>query len=61
MEEWRYAKARDLELTTAQSFRSVRREVGLPSAVLGALRWMLVRGYLGLTHRLEISGRGHIF
>jgi 1-acyl-sn-glycerol-3-phosphate acyltransferase len=60
MEEWRYSKARDLDLTARQSFQSVRREVGLPSALLIALRWLLVRAYLRLAHRLEIRGRENL-
>jgi len=60
MDEWRYSPARDLDLSSGQSLTSVRREAGLPTAILSGMRWLLVRGYLGLAHHLQIQGRHHL-
>jgi 1-acyl-sn-glycerol-3-phosphate acyltransferase len=60
MEEWRFEPARDLGLTRNQRRLSLRREVGLESAIT-CLAWRTVtRSYLALAHRLTIRGRENL-
>lgn len=60
MDDWRYDPARDLGLSDAESYRSVRREVGLATTLLTTLRWLVVRSYLRVFHRLRVEGREHL-
>jgi len=57
MDDWRYDSARDLGLSDAERYRSVRREVGLATTLLTTLRWLIVRSYLKVVHRLRVEGR----
>jgi 1-acyl-sn-glycerol-3-phosphate acyltransferase len=43
-----------------QRARSLRRESGLISTLAHGARWALVRGYLAVYHRLQITGREHL-
>ncbi len=60
MDDWRYDSARDLGLSGAESYCSVRREVGLATTLLTTLRWLVVRSYLKVFHRLRVEGREHL-
>jgi len=60
MDDWRYDSARDLGLSDAERYRSVRREVGLATTLLTTLRWLVVRTYLKVFHRLQVEGREHL-
>ena len=60
MEDWRFEPAHDFGLSAEQRRQSLRREVGLESAI-SCLLWRLVtRFYLTVTHRLEICGRENL-
>jgi 1-acyl-sn-glycerol-3-phosphate acyltransferase len=60
MDEWRFEPARDLGLTRTERRLSLRREVGLESAIT-CLAWRtLTRSYLAFAHRLEICGRDNL-
>ncbi|PZR74967.1 MAG: 1-acyl-sn-glycerol-3-phosphate acyltransferase, partial [Chthoniobacterales bacterium] len=60
MEDWQFVPARDLGLTRRERRLSLRREVGLESAI-SCLAWRtLTRGYLALAHRLEVRGRENL-
>lgn len=59
-EKWSYDSARDLGLSDAERARSVRREVGLLTTLLTTLRWVVVRCYLRLFHRLVVEGRENL-
>lgn len=56
-DQWRYDSARDLGLSDSERARSVRREVGLLTTVMTTLRWVVVRCYLRLLHRLQVEGK----
>ena len=60
LEEWTYKPARDLGLPAHERRLSLRREVGLISA-MSCLMWRgLTRAYLAIAHRLEIRGRENL-
>ena len=60
MEDWRFEPAHDFGLSAEQRRQSLRREVGLESAI-SCLLWRLVtRFYLTVAHRLEIRGRENL-
>ena len=59
-DQWRYDSARDLGLSDADRARSVRREVGLLTTLTTTLRWVVVRCYLRLFHRLRVAGEEHL-
>jgi 1-acyl-sn-glycerol-3-phosphate acyltransferase len=60
MEDWRFEPAHDFGLSAEQRRQSLRREVGLESAI-SCLLWRLVtRFYLTVAHRLEIHGRENL-
>lgn len=59
-DQWQYDSARDLGLSDSERARSVRREVGLLTTVLTTLRWVVVRCYLRLFHRLEVQGKASL-
>ena len=60
MKEWQFEPARDLGLTRNERRLSLRREVGLETAI-SCLAWgMLTRGYLAAAHRMEVRGRENI-
>lgn len=60
MEEWQVQPACDIGLTRNQRRLSLRREVGLESAIT-CLAWRaLTRSYLALVHRLQIRGRENL-
>lgn len=60
MDEWQFEPARDLGLTRSEQRLSLRREVGLESAIT-CLAWRTVtRIYLALAHRLRIRGRENL-
>jgi 1-acyl-sn-glycerol-3-phosphate acyltransferase len=57
MEDWRFEPAGDLGLSSAERRLSLRREVGLESAI-SCLTWRtFTRAYLAVAHRLQIRGR----
>ena len=60
MHEWDYRPAADLGLPAGERFRSLRRENGLISTGLHLAWWSAVRGYLGVWHRLAVTGREHL-
>ncbi len=60
MDNWQYQPARDLDLTPAERWRSVRRECGLLEWSVQAGWWFMVRTYLNAYHRLRIVGLHHI-
>ncbi len=60
MEEWRFEPAHDLGLSPEQRRLSLRREVGLESAISCLLWRTLTRIYLLLAHRWEIHGRENL-
>jgi 1-acyl-sn-glycerol-3-phosphate acyltransferase len=60
MDKWDLQPARDLGLPAGERLRSLQRESGLISTGLHLAWWSLVRGYLGLWHRLAIRGQQHI-
>ena len=60
MSEWRFRPARDHGLTPAERMRSAAREPGLGGVALAAAWRGLVRLYLRLFHRLEVTGREHL-
>lgn len=57
MKEFELRPARDHGLPAEQRLRSLSRERGLGSVLLGSGWRMLLRGYLRGFHRLEVSGR----
>lgn len=60
MEAWRFEPARDLGLTRNERRLSLRREVGLETAISSFLWRSITRAYLALAHRLEIRGCNHL-
>jgi 1-acyl-sn-glycerol-3-phosphate acyltransferase len=60
MEEWRFEPAHDLGLSGEQRRLSLRREVGLESAISCFLWRSITRLYLAIAHRLEIRGRKNL-
>ncbi len=60
MEEWRFEPARDLGLSASERRLSLRREVGLESAISCFLWRSVTRLYLAVAHRLEIRGRENL-
>jgi 1-acyl-sn-glycerol-3-phosphate acyltransferase len=59
-DRWRYESARDLGLSNADRARSIRREVGLLTTMMTTLRWVVVRCYLRVFHRLRVEGAEHL-
>src|SRR6266568_1697364 len=60
MEEWRFEPAHDFGLSAEQRRLSLRREVGLESAISCFLWRSITRLYLASAHRLEIRGRENL-
>ncbi len=60
MEEWQFEPARDLGLTRSERRLSLRREVGLESAITCLVWRTITRTYLAVAHRLEIRGRENL-
>lgn len=60
MTEWKLRPARDHGLQTEERLRSLSRERGLGSLVLGSAWRAGVRGYLALAHRLVVTGRENL-
>src|SRR5437660_7433816 len=60
MEEWRFEPAHDFGLSAEQRRLSLRREVGLESAISCFLWRSITRVYLAIAHRLEIRGRENL-
>src|SRR5436305_12815847 len=60
MEEWRFEPAHDLGLGAEQRRLSLRREVGLESAISCFLWRSITRLYLAIAHRLKIRGRENL-
>jgi 1-acyl-sn-glycerol-3-phosphate acyltransferase len=56
MEEWRFEPAHDFGLSAEQRRLSLRREVGLESAISCFLWRSITRVYLAIGHRLKIRG-----
>lgn len=56
MEEWRFEPARDFGLSAEQRRLSLRREVGLESAISCFLWHSITRIYLAAAHRLKVRG-----
>lgn len=60
MSDWEYRPAADLNLPPAERWRSLRREVGLPS-VVAHLGWGAATAlYLRAFHRFRVLGREHL-
>jgi 1-acyl-sn-glycerol-3-phosphate acyltransferase len=57
MEPWQLQPARDIGLTPAERFRSVRRESGLLESLAQQACFSVLRIYFAIAHRLAISGR----
>jgi 1-acyl-sn-glycerol-3-phosphate acyltransferase len=60
MEEWRFEPAHDFGLSAKQRRLSLRREVGLESAMSCFLWRSITRVYLAIAHRLKIRGRENL-
>lgn len=60
MSRWQLRPAEDHGLTPAERLRSLKRETGLLGAAGRLVWWLIMRSYLKLYHRLEISGREHL-
>jgi len=60
MEEWRFEPAHDFGLNAEQRRLSLRREVGLESAISCFLWRSITRIYLAIAHRLKIRGRENL-
>lgn len=60
MQDWNLQPARDLGMPAGERLRSLHRENGLLSTGMHLAWWSLLRCYLGIWHRLSISGRQHI-
>src|SRR5438045_8478346 len=60
MEEWRFEPAHDFGLSLEQRRLSLRREVGLESAISCFLLRSITRFYLAISHRLKIRGRENL-
>src|SRR5437899_11030402 len=60
MEEWRFEPAHDFGLSAEQRRLSLRREVGLESAISCFLWRSITRVYLATGHRLKIRGRENL-
>jgi 1-acyl-sn-glycerol-3-phosphate acyltransferase len=60
MTDWQIRPARDLGLPTAERLRSHGREAGLVGTLLQGGWRRLVRGYMALAHRLEVTGRENL-
>src|SRR6476661_7190640 len=60
MEEWRFEPAHDFGLSAEQRRLSLRREVGLESAISCFLWRSITRAYLAIAHRLKIRGRENL-
>ena len=60
MEEWRFEPAHDFGLSAEQRRLSLRREVGLESAISCFLWRSITRVYLAIAHRLKIRGRENL-
>ena len=56
MEEWRFEPAHDFGLSAEQRRLSLRREVGLESAISCFLWRSITRFYLAVAHRLKVRG-----
>ncbi len=60
MEEWRFEPAHDFGLNAEQRRLSLRREVGLESAISCFFWRSITRAYLAIAHRLKIRGRENL-
>lgn len=60
MESWSYKPAPDLELSTAEQARSLKRESGLLSDLGHLACFGLARAYFRLYHRIEILGAENV-
>src|SRR5213593_4548591 len=60
MEPWQLQPARDIGLTSAERFRSVRRESGLLESFAQQACFSALRAYFALAHRLTIVGRDNL-
>jgi 1-acyl-sn-glycerol-3-phosphate acyltransferase len=60
MEEWRFEPAHDFGLSAEQRRVSLRREVGLESAISCFLWRSITRVYLAIAHRLKIRGHENL-
>src|SRR6478752_9871036 len=60
MDEWRFEPAHDFGLSAEQRRLSLRREVGLESAICCFLWRSITRLYLAMAHRLKIRGRKNL-
>ena len=60
MEPWQLQPARDTGLTSAERFRSVRRESGLLESLAHHACFSLIRSYFAIAHRLTITGRENL-
>ena len=60
MEPWQLQPARDIGLTPAERFRSVRRESGLLESLAQQTWFSVLRVYFAIAHRLTIKDRENL-
>jgi 1-acyl-sn-glycerol-3-phosphate acyltransferase len=60
MEPWQLQPARDTGLSSAERFRSVRRESGLLECLAQQTWFSVLRIYFAVAHRLTITGRANL-
>lgn len=60
MQSWQMQPARDLEMPLLESFGSLQRENGLVANGLNLCWRSLVRAYMKIWHRLEVTGRENL-
>jgi 1-acyl-sn-glycerol-3-phosphate acyltransferase len=58
--QWEYDPASDIGMPPRKRLESIQRESGLISTGFHFAWWTMVRSYLGVWHRLAISGQKHI-
>jgi 1-acyl-sn-glycerol-3-phosphate acyltransferase len=60
MKPWSMKPASDFDRPLGERLRSLHRESGFAGVLTRVAWWLLVRGYLGLYHRLTIEGRENL-
>ncbi|MGG5818417.1 lysophospholipid acyltransferase family protein [Falsiroseomonas sp. HW251] len=60
MTEWKFSPARDLALAPSDRWRSLARERGLFELAANGLWRRVLRLYLAVAHRLEVTGRENL-
>ena len=60
MQDWEYKSAGDVGLKPSDQWRSLRREGGLPTAIVHGAWCAATSGYLKVFHRFRVTGREHL-